>query len=166
MTDIYIGVGSNLDDPEKQVRSALDALRKLPGCRFVAGSPLYCNPPMGPQDQADFINAAVAMLTQKTPQQLLDALQIIEDSHGRRRDGEHWGPRILDLDLLVFGSLRVSDAGLTVPHPGIPERNFVLLPMCELAPQLMVPGMGTIAALTGAVPGPDDRIEKISEDSS
>ena len=162
----YIGIGSNLDDPCDHVQKAIAELKKMQDCVVTGVSSIYRSAPMGPQDQADFINAAVAMLTQKTPQQLLDALQIIEDSHGRRRDGEHWGPRTLDLDLLVFGSLRVSDAGLTVPHPGIPERNFVLLPMCELAPQLMVPGMGTIAALTGAVPGPDDRIEKISEDSS
>jgi len=162
----YIGIGSNLDEPREHVSKAIAELKIMQECVVTGVSSIYRSAPMGPQDQADFINAAVAMLTQKTPQQLLDALRIIEDGHGRRRDGEHWGPRTLDLDLLVFGSLKISVADLTVPHPGIPERNFVLLPMCELAPQLMVPGMDTVAALAGAVSGPDDRIEKISEDTS
>jgi 2-amino-4-hydroxy-6-hydroxymethyldihydropteridine diphosphokinase len=121
---------------------------------------------MGPQDQPDFINAAVAMLTQKTPHQLFEAMQIIEDGHGRTRNGQHWGPRTLDLDLLVFGNMRISDEVLTVPHPGIRERNFVLLPLCELAPQLIVPGVGTVTALTDAVLSSGDRIEKIIEASA
>lgn len=159
----YIGIGSNLDDPRDQVSRAIDELKVLSDCVVTDVSASYQSAPMGPQDQADFINAAVAMLTQKTPHQLLEALQIIEDGHGRTRNGRHWGPRTLDLDLLVFGNMRISDEVLTVPHPGIRERNFVLLPLCELAPQLIVPGMGTVMALTDAVLSSGDRIEKIIE---
>jgi 2-amino-4-hydroxy-6-hydroxymethyldihydropteridine diphosphokinase len=162
----YIGVGSNLDEPRDQVRQAILELKELPDCVVTAVSALYQSAPMGPQDQPDFINAAVAMLTHMTPHQLLDALQIIEDDHGRRRDGQHWGPRTIDLDLLVFGGMRISDKVLTVPHPGIRERNFVLLPLCELAPQLIVPGVGTVTALTDAVLSSGDRIEKIIEESA
>jgi len=162
----YIGIGSNLDEPADQVRKAIDDLKELPDCMVTGVSALYLSAPLGPQNQPDFINAAVAMLTQKTPHHLLEALQIIEDAHGRRRDGQHWGPRTLDLDLLVFGDMRVSDEVLTVPHPSIRERNFVLLPLCELAPQLTVPGVGTVTALTDAVLGTGDRIERIIEVSA
>ena len=162
----YIGIGSNLDDPRDHVRRAIAELKELPDCVVTGVSALYQSAPMGPQDQADFINAAAAILTQETPHQLLDALQFIEDTHGRDREGQRWGPRTLDLDLLVFGGMTISDEVLTVPHPGIRERNFVLLPLCELAPQLMVPGMGTVTALADGVLCSGERIEKIIEISA
>jgi 2-amino-4-hydroxy-6-hydroxymethyldihydropteridine diphosphokinase len=148
----YIGVGSNLDDPEKQVRSALDALRKLPGCRFVAGSPLYCNPPMGPQDQPDYVNAVAALLTRQLPEELLLSLQKLESNLGRvRSEGDRWGPRVIDLDLLIYGVTECSVPGLDLPHPGISERNFVLFPLRDIAPLLSVPGQGTVEDLARQV---------------
>lgn len=157
----YVGIGSNLNSPEEQVRQAILELKSLPDCRVTSVSALYRSAPMGPADQADFINAVAALLTSLTPHALLATLQGIEDAHGRKRYGERWGPRTLDLDLLIFGSRIIEDDDLTVPHPGIRERNFVLLPLCELAPQLNVPGMGAVSALTQVVADSEARIEKI-----
>ena len=144
----YIGLGSNLDDPARQVRAALALLEDLPDSRVVATSALYSNPPMGPQDQPDFVNAVAGLLTRQEPEALLRSLQALETRLGRVRDaGDRWGPRIIDLDLLVYGSLQRSVPGLNLPHPGIFERNFVLLPLCDIAPALQVPGQGVVAAM-------------------
>jgi 2-amino-4-hydroxy-6-hydroxymethyldihydropteridine diphosphokinase len=159
----YVGIGSNLDSPEEQVLTAIAALGSLPDTVVTSVSSLYRSEPMGPVRQADFVNAVAAMLTLLSPHKLLAELRAIEDAQGRKRDGEYWGPRTIDLDLLVFGSEEIDDGTLTVPHPGIRARNFVLLPLCELAPQLIVPGVGTVAALTSAVSASGGRIEKISE---
>ena len=148
----YIGVGSNLDDPERQVRAALDALRELPDCQFVADSPLYCNPPMGPQDQPDYVNAVAALLTRQSPEELLLSLQKLESNLGRvRSKGDRWGPRVIDLDLLIYGVTECSVPGLDLPHPGIGERNFVLFPLRDIAPLLLVPGQGTVEDLARCV---------------
>lgn len=159
---IYVGIGSNLNSPQKQVMQAITELKSLPDSCVTAVSALYRSAPMGPADQADFVNAVVAMLTRMAPLEILAALQKIEDDHGRDRDAERWGPRTLDLDLLVFGDKTIAESDLTVPHPGICERNFVLLPLCELAPNLMIPGMGMVATLTDVVVGRNGRIEKIT----
>lgn len=137
---VYIGLGSNLDDPVNQVELALDELAQLANCRITAHSSLYRTAPMGPQDQPDYINAVVAIETSLEPVVLLDALQEIERQHGRERKGEQWGPRTLDLDLLLYGEQILDLPRLQVPHPGIKERSFVLIPLHEIAPQLVLPG--------------------------
>jgi len=144
----YVGLGSNLDDPARQVQRAIDGLRELHSVRVVDVSALYCNPPMGPQDQPDYVNAAVGLLTQLSASELLDSLQVLERSLGRARTpGDRWGPRVIDLDLLVYGSLQQVEENLTLPHSGISERNFVLFPLCDIAPMLQVPGHGEVELL-------------------
>lgn len=132
---------------------------------MAASSSLYRSAPMGPRDQPDFVNAVAAVLTQLTPEDLLQHLVRIENEHGRRREGEKWGPRTLDLDLLVYGGQQAETASLTLPHPGIAERNFVLLPLSEVAPFLQVPGMGNVANLTAALSSDIAGIEKIDCDN-
>lgn len=144
----YIGVGSNLDDPAAQVRRALAALAELPDSRVVATSRLYGNPPLGPQDQPDYVNGVAGLLTQLPAATLLQQLQALETRLGRVRvAGDRWGPRIIDLDLLVYGTRTQAEPGLTLPHPGIPERNFVLFPLLDIAPHLVVPGQGSVTVL-------------------
>jgi 2-amino-4-hydroxy-6-hydroxymethyldihydropteridine diphosphokinase len=162
----YVGIGSNLDSPEKQVQKAFKALKSLPDTIVTSVSSLYRSAPMGSVKQDDFVNAAAALLTLLSPHELLSELRTIEDDHGRKRDGERWGPRTLDLDLLVFSDKQINDNVLTVPHPGISERNFVLLPLCELAPHLIVPGLGTVAAMTDLVSASGGRIERVAEEST
>ena len=143
----YVGLGSNLDGPAAQITRAFDELAGLPETRLAACSPLYRSAPMGPQDQPDFVNAAVALDTGLAPLDLLEHLLAIEVQHGRRRDGAHWGPRTLDLDLLLYGDLRLDSPGLSLPHPGLHERAFVLYPLADIAPALTVPGHGQLQAL-------------------
>lgn len=144
-----VGIGSNLDDPVAQVRAAIIALTALIDTDLLAASSLYRNPPMGPQDQPDFVNAAVLLRTRLRPLTLLDRLQDIERQQGRIRS-IHWGPRTIDLDLLLYGDRLISEPRLTTPHPGLHERPFVLYPLAEIAPELEVPGHGRIADLTKA----------------
>ena len=160
---VYVGIGSNLDDPERQVAQAIADLRALPDCLLTVVSSLYRSAPMGPADQPDYINAVAALITTLAPHDFLGELQKIEVRHGRQRDGERWGPRTLDLDMLVFGSHRIADDRLNVPHAGIAARNFVLLPLCELAPQLNVPGLGTVTALLHALSDSAAQIERIGQ---
>ncbi|MEQ8232075.1 MAG: 2-amino-4-hydroxy-6-hydroxymethyldihydropteridine diphosphokinase [Gammaproteobacteria bacterium] len=147
----YIGLGSNLDDPAAQVRHALRALDDLPGTRRVAASRLYRNPPMGPQDQPDYVNAVAALDTSLAAEALLSELQGLERAQGRVRGGQRWGPRRIDLDLLVYDTARIDRPGLAVPHPGIAERAFVLVPLAEIAPALDIPGHGPIVDLLARV---------------
>ena len=143
----YIGLGSNLNMPTRQVETALEQLGDIPLTRLVAASSLYRSAPFGGIEQPDFVNAAAALLTQLGPGELLDELQGIETRQGRERGDTRWGPRVLDLDLLVHGAAVVDQAGIRVPHPGIAERNFVLLPLQEIAPELVIPGLGRVAAI-------------------
>lgn len=144
----YVGLGSNLDDPPAQLSRACVVLGRLPVTKLVATSALYRNPPMGAQDQPFFVNAVAGLLTQLPAPQLLTELKAIERAHGRKRETEnHWGPRTLDLDLLVYGSAQLNETGLKLPHPGISERNFVLFPLLEIAPGLVVPGLGKVGDL-------------------
>ncbi|MBU0498536.1 MAG: 2-amino-4-hydroxy-6-hydroxymethyldihydropteridine diphosphokinase [Gammaproteobacteria bacterium] len=143
----YIGLGSNIEKPISQLLSALDALDSHPRISLKAVSSFYRNPPMGPQDQPDFVNAVVEIETDLEPEALLDTLIGIEDAHGRERNGKRWGPRTLDLDLLAYGEEIIETERLTVPHPGIPTRSFVLKPMAEIAPHLVLPGMGSVQHL-------------------
>ncbi len=147
----YIGVGSNLDDPVRQVQQGIASIDELPGTSLVLQSSLYRSAPMGPKDQPDFINAVVAVLTQVEPRDLLALMMKIEHSHGRKRSAERWGPRTLDLDLLAFSAEKMASEELTLPHPGIAERNFVLLPWKEIAPHYPVAGSTTVAQLADAV---------------
>ena len=157
----YIGIGSNLDDPIVQVTQAIAELADVPDSFFCGVSSLYRSSPMGSVEQPDYINAVAALVTRLEPKELLQNLREIEDKHDRRRTGERWGPRTLDLDLLAFSDVVTSDEVLTLPHPGIAERNFVLLPLCELAPHLEIPGLGSVVALVNAVPGIGDDLEKL-----
>jgi 2-amino-4-hydroxy-6-hydroxymethyldihydropteridine diphosphokinase len=145
----YIGLGSNLQDPGAQVLQAYAALEHLPSTRAVSRSPLYRSTPLGPVSQPDFVNAVAGVLTQLAPRALLEELLTIERAFGRPAERERWGPRIIDLDLLVHGRERLQEPGLTLPHPGIVERNFVLYPLADLAPDLDVPGLGRVAELKG-----------------
>ncbi len=145
----YIGVGSNLADPRAQVLDACGRLAQLPRTRRVAVSPLYRSRPFGPVAQPDFVNAAAALLTQLEAPALLEELHSLERALGRPAQHERWGPRVIDLDLLAYASERCADERLTLPHPGIVERNFVLYPLCDIAPDLELPGLGRVAELRG-----------------
>ncbi|CAN5417471.1 2-amino-4-hydroxy-6-hydroxymethyldihydropteridinediphosphokinase [soil metagenome] len=134
----YIALGSNLADPILQVQSAIAEIGLLPQTHLIQASSLYRSKPMGPQDQADFINAVVAIETSLSPQQLLTQLQTIERQHQRLRE-LHWGPRTLDLDFLLYGNQIILTKNLVVPHYGMHERNFVLYPLAEIAPDLILP---------------------------
>jgi 2-amino-4-hydroxy-6-hydroxymethyldihydropteridine diphosphokinase len=147
----YIGVGSNLQDPRARVLEGLSRLAQLPQTRLVLTSRLYGSRPFGKADQPDFVNAAAGLLTQLDSMALYQNLHAIEVAMGRAERHERWGPRIIDLDLLGYARERRSDPTLTLPHPGIVERNFVLYPLAEIAPDLDVPGLGRVAALAAAV---------------
>ena len=142
----YVALGSNLDDPPARIRSALERLRGLPDTRLVASSSLWSSRPLGPQDQPDYVNAVAGLLTRLPPAVLLDELKAIEKGMGRARPAERWGPRVIDLDLLAYGTETVSRPGLTIPHPGVQERDFVLYPLAEIAPELWIPGAGRVRA--------------------
>jgi 2-amino-4-hydroxy-6-hydroxymethyldihydropteridine diphosphokinase len=146
----YVGLGSNLDDPPAQLSRALEALGRLSDTRLVARSAFFRNPPLGPPAQPEYVNAVAGLLTGLTPPQLLASLQAIEDAQGRRRDGPRWGARTLDLDLLLHGESRVASEQLTLPHPGIAARPFVLIPLFEIAPGLRLPGGVRVATLAEA----------------
>ena len=132
----YVALGSNLGDSRQQLLDAIDAFKNLPHTRLLARSRFYRTPPWGMLDQPDFLNAVVALETPLPPHDLLDALLEIERDAGRQRGGERWGPRTLDLDLLHIDGKTINDERLTLPHPHIAERAFVLLPLSELAPEL------------------------------
>ena len=135
----YVGIGSNLDDPVAQAALAFDALARIADTRLVARSPLYRSRPLGPADQPDYVNGAAALSTRLAPSALLAALRAIEDAHGRRRTGPRWGPRTLDLDLLLHGDSVLMTERLTLPHPGLTARNFVVYPLADIAPALVLP---------------------------
>jgi 2-amino-4-hydroxy-6-hydroxymethyldihydropteridine diphosphokinase len=143
----YIGLGSNLDDPRARVLAAVDALAAIADTRLVLTSPLYSSRPFGPVAQADYVNAVAGLLTRLGSAELLARLRSIECQFGRPERHERWGPRVLDLDILVFGRERRQDPQLTLPHPGIVERNFVLYPLADIAADLEVPGLGRVSEL-------------------
>ncbi|MCH7822599.1 MAG: 2-amino-4-hydroxy-6-hydroxymethyldihydropteridine diphosphokinase [Proteobacteria bacterium] len=156
----YIGLGSNLDDPIRQIDDAFKLLDSLPESNVVSRSSLYRSAPYGPVEQPDFINAVAGLQTMLPAGFLLELLQGIECTQGRAREHGRWGPRVIDLDLLVFGNQEITETELTVPHPGIAERNFVLLPLREIAPNLLIPGLGSLSDIVVDVDEP--RIERIS----
>ena len=142
----FVALGSNLDDPPAHIRRALGALADLPTTRLVRRSSLSRNPPAGYRDQPDFVNAVAQIETQLQPRELLDQLLAIEQVHGRVRQASN-GPRTLDLDILLYGGQTVQEPGLTIPHPRMLERAFVLVPLAEIAPDAVLPAGGRIADL-------------------
>jgi 2-amino-4-hydroxy-6-hydroxymethyldihydropteridine diphosphokinase len=145
----YIGIGSNLNDPAARVQAAFGELERLPATRLAARSSLYGSRPMGPADQPDYVNAVAGVDTRLPALELLLALAQIEDREGRSRGTAKWGPRTLDLDLLLYGEQCIATPVLTVPHPGLHARDFVLVPLAEIAGDLDVPGHGLLSALSG-----------------
>jgi len=139
MERVYIGLGSNLDTPQEQLHSALAALAAVPHCALIAQSSLYASDPLGPADQPRYVNAVAALDTTLSPLALLDELQRIEQEQGRTRKAERWGPRTLDLDILLFGERLLNEPRLTVPHYHMHARAFVLYPLAEIAPALLLP---------------------------
>jgi 2-amino-4-hydroxy-6-hydroxymethyldihydropteridine diphosphokinase len=147
MKTIYISIGSNLDQPIQHVRTAIRELGQYDRFTLLASSSLYRSSPLGPEDQPDYINAVIAIKTDLGEHAVLDALQALESRHGRVRDGERWGPRTLDLDVLLVDDKIINTDRLIIPHPGLHERSFVLYPLQEIAPGLSIPGHGSIDEL-------------------
>ena len=142
----FVALGSNLDDPAAQIRSALRALAALPGTRLVRQSSLYRNPPEGGRDQPPYVNAVAQIETRASPRELLDRLLEIERSHGRVRESPN-ASRTLDLDVALYGNRVVNEPGLAIPHPRMTVRPFVMLPLAEITPDAVVPGKGRVADL-------------------
>jgi 2-amino-4-hydroxy-6-hydroxymethyldihydropteridine diphosphokinase len=159
MTDAYIGLGSNLDGPEDQLQMAIKSLQHLPATTLIRVSSFYRTRPVGPEGQPDYINAVVLIKTGLTASDLLKHMQAIEDSQYRTRN-IHWGPRTLDLDLLLYGESIIHDVDLNVPHPELHKRGFVLYPLYEISPEIVIPGYGSIAKLLQNA-NPDD-VQKLS----
>lgn len=136
---VYIGIGSNLDTPLQHVQNAIKELTHLALDNNLQASSIYQSKPLAGMKQPDYFNAVATFRTNLQAHDLLDKLQAIEQQHGRIRTGEHWGPRTLDLDLILFGNEQINDDRLTVPHAGMLERNFVLIPLSELDPELRLP---------------------------
>ncbi|MDM2847257.1 2-amino-4-hydroxy-6-hydroxymethyldihydropteridine diphosphokinase [Citrobacter sp. Cpo074] len=136
---VYIALGSNLASPLEQVNAAVKAIGEIPDSRIVAVSSFYRTPPLGPQDQPDYLNAAVALETTLAPEELLSHTQRIELQQGRVRKAERWGPRTLDLDIMLFGDEVINTERLTVPHYDMKNRGFMLWPLAEIAPDLIFP---------------------------
>jgi 2-amino-4-hydroxy-6-hydroxymethyldihydropteridine diphosphokinase len=147
----YIGLGSNLDDPQSQLMRAFEELNQIPQTRCLKRSRLYISKPIGPQDQPDYLNAVAGLLTRLDAHSLLEQLQRIERNHGRVRAGR-WGPRTLDLDLLLYGDKAIETPDLRVPHPLMHQRLFVLLPLQDIAPDRSIPGRGSLSELIAVCP--------------
>lgn len=158
MEGVFIGLGSNLAEPQKQLRSALAAMDEIPKSRLMRYSSFYSSAPIGPGEQPDYVNAVAELETELAPTELLERLQSIEATHGRERSA-HWGARTLDLDILLFGAMQIDEMCLQVPHPRMTERNFVLLPLAELEPRLQLPSGKTLDQLLKNCP--HNRLDKI-----
>ena len=152
MQRVYLGLGANLNSPKKQLDNAVIALKSLPNSEFIACSHYYASKPMGPQDQPDYVNAVACINTLLEPEQLLDLTQAIELKHGRVRKAERWGARTLDIDILLFGEHILNTDRLTVPHYGLTEREFVVYPLQEIAPELILPSGASIKQIANTLP--------------
>ncbi|WP_250264123.1 2-amino-4-hydroxy-6-hydroxymethyldihydropteridine diphosphokinase [Escherichia coli] len=150
MTVAYIAIGSNLASPLEQVNAALKALGDIPESHILIVSSFYRTPPLGPQDQPDYLNAAVALETSLAPEELLNHTQRIELQQGRVRKAERWGPRTLDLDIMLFGNEVINTERLTVPHYDMKNRGFMLWPLFEIAPELVFPDGETLREISHA----------------
>ncbi|HET8555444.1 MAG TPA: 2-amino-4-hydroxy-6-hydroxymethyldihydropteridine diphosphokinase [Rhodanobacteraceae bacterium] len=151
MVQAYVALGANLGDPQAQVRAAMRALDTLAQTRVTARSPLYLTPPWGVTAQPAFVNAVAGIETALSAHALLAALQTLESRAGRTRDGQRWGPRVLDLDLLLYEDAQYQDEQLAIPHPRLAERAFVLLPLADIAATLEIPGHGRVIDLLARV---------------
>ncbi len=148
MAKAFVGIGANLGEPERQIASALELLRAEEGIEVVAVSSLRETEPVGYLNQPNFVNGAVALETELSPRELLERLLDIERRLGRERaEGPRFGPRTIDLDLLLYGGESVDEPGLTIPHPRLAERRFALEPLAELDPSLEIPGHGSVQDL-------------------
>ena len=152
LTDAFIGLGANLGDAAGSLRDAAVAIEALPGTNVVALSQMYRSPAWGVVEQPDFVNAVAHVSTSLKARDLLDGLLDIEHRAGRDRSAaSHWGPRVLDLDILLFGNDIIDEPGLRVPHPHLHERAFALVPLLDVAPGVVIPGRGSVAALLATV---------------
>jgi len=147
MVTAFIGLGANLENPRQQLLQAIETLSLVPACKCLAISSLYRSKPMGPQNQPDYVNAVMSMETNLSPLELLERLQLIEQQQGRLRGDERWGPRTLDLDILLYGGEVIDELRLKIPHSGLHERSFVLYPLHEIAPTLVIPNRGALKQL-------------------
>lgn len=163
-TTAYIGLGSNLQSPVDQIKSARVSIGAVAGVKELAFSNLYASSPMGPQNQPDYVNAVMSVATTLSPLDLLDELQAIERTHGRIRGEQRWCARTLDLDLLLYGDVIIDLPELTVPHPGIAERPFVLYLLQECAPDIVIPGKGKLTDLLAQCPF--DGLRRLDSDES
>lgn len=150
MTVVYVGLGANLETPAAQIHAAATLLGEHDEIELRALSSLYRSAPLGPAGQAEYCNAVAELETSLSARNVLEALLDTERRMGRER-GERWGPRLIDLDLLLHGDAVVDEPGLTVPHPEMTKRNFVLQPLAEIAPFLDIPGQGQVATLAAAI---------------
>lgn len=148
----FIGLGANLHDPVSTVLKAIEEIKQLPQSIFVKHSKVYSSKPMGPANQPDYVNAVIAIETQLTAHQVFDYTCEIEQLHGRIRNGEHWGPRTLDLDILLFDNQIINDEKLIVPHYGLKEREFVIYPLLDIDPALRLPCGTKVKSLTEKIP--------------
>ena len=151
MALVYVGLGSNLSDPQKQIELAVASLTQIKNTTLDGVSSLYFSRPMGPQDQPDYMNAVASLTTDLNPLDLLNELQAIENNAGRVRKDNRWGARILDLDVLLYDNETINHERLTVPHYGLELREFVLLPLAELSPKLTLPNGKPVLALSQAI---------------
>ncbi|MGS2719193.1 2-amino-4-hydroxy-6-hydroxymethyldihydropteridine diphosphokinase [Paraglaciecola aestuariivivens] len=152
MNPVYIGLGSNLADPEQQLATAIKCLDSLPNTHLVCHSSLYSSLPMGPTDQPNYVNAVALINSQLSPVEMLAKTQAIELQQGRVRKANRWGPRTLDLDILLYANLSMHTDSLTIPHYGMKEREFVLYPLFEIAPELILPCGEKLAELVKRCP--------------
>jgi len=150
--EVYIGLGSNLQGPQLQVTTAIDALEEILNTQLIACSSLYRSKPMGPANQPNFVNAIAKIATSLSAEELLTALQSIEHGHRRVKGARHWGPRTLDLDIILFGDQRIDTNRLKIPHSGMTDREFVLIPLQEIEADLIIPGKGALRGLIEQLP--------------
>ncbi len=151
MTIVYIGLGSNLSEPKKQICLAVKAINAIAKSKIIKVSSLYFSRPMGPKDQPDYMNAVLKLDTELSALALLDALQAIENQAGRVRKDNRWGARILDLDIILFGQEIINNERLIIPHYGMKEREFVLIPLSQIAPDIILPSGEKVIELSKAI---------------
>ena len=149
---VYVGLGANLQSPLETIKLAINELKSLPNSELIAVSKIYSSKPMGPADQPDYVNAVALIQTKLTPHEVFSHTCAIEDKHGRTRLGEHWGPRTLDLDILLFGQKNINDETLVIPHYGLQQREFVIYPLLDITPDLVLPCGTLVSLLTQNVP--------------
>jgi 2-amino-4-hydroxy-6-hydroxymethyldihydropteridine diphosphokinase len=164
MTRVYVGIGANLNKPLQQVEQAIHCVSTLPKVTLIKKSGLYRSQPWGVKDQPKFINAVISIDTSLTPTELLQALQGVEQQRGRVRKGEQWGPRSIDLDILLYGKVTIATEKLTVPHCFLKEREFVLYPLYEICPELILPDGEILANVVASCP--ERGLELIERDTN